>query len=269
MKKKLYLITLTTTLLLAGCGTSNKTTSTTPTVEPSATITQQPTATEESPAETTIPEETLSAASSTDAATETAASTTGFSVTPLPARYTDKASENMPDGTYNVTIYSDEIKQDGDTYKATLSFYDYDRYNVADIEKLKEGDYIQVQKQNVLVESKVENKDKDGNVVGITINGGVEEDGVDLLMTENEYRTTSLDDIPLYYEIGDATLPISKDVKIKDCIDYEKLPDGVDSTFKDLPDCISKVDPEYWTVASTEVTIQDGEIVNIIRNWRP
>jgi len=193
----------------------------------------------------------------------------GNTVSPLPAKYAEQASDNMPNGTYAVNLHSNDLKQNDDGFQVALSFYDYDRFTKEDVNSLQAGDSIQIQNQIVSVNSVEQYKDKDGNVIGMGINGGMEAGGVDLALRDEEYRTTTVDDVPLYYSIGEGTLPISKDVTIQDCNEYDSMPDGVVSNFKDLPDCITKVLPESWTQASTEITVKDGEIVKIYRRCMP
>lgn len=190
-------------------------------------------------------------------------------VMPLPALYTEKASNEMPDGEYSVSLDVNSFNDKGDGYQLSMEFYDYDRYAMEDIDSLKSGDTIQVQGKEVKVEDIYFNKDEDGNVLAGSINGGVEQDGVDLLLLEDCYRTTSLDDVPLYYSIGKGMLTISKDVIVQDCIDYETLPNGVEYNYDALPECIAEQYPECWTQAFTVVTVKDGKVVKILRNWRP
>ena len=51
----------------------------------------------------------------------------------------------------------------------------------------------------------------------VSINGGMEEqDGLDLLLDDDTYRTMTFDDYPVYYEMGEKTLPLAEDVVLKD-----------------------------------------------------
>lgn len=93
--------------------------------------------------------------------------------------------------------------------------------------------------------------------------------GSNIGTSANSVVATEEADVPLYYSIGKGTLTISKDMTVQDCIDYETLPDGVESNYEALPDSITKQYPDCWTEAYTVVTVKDGEIVKIVRNWRP
>lgn len=239
MKKKIIFVGVACFLLVGCNGTGTKDTVTTPSTEPVA-------------------------------ASESANQESGpKTVMPLPVKYTDNASDKMPDGEYSVSLDAKSLEKTENGYQVTLEFYQYDRYIAADIDNLKSGDSIQLKGELVEVSKVTENKDRDGKVLSISVNGGTEEGGFDLLLLGGEYRTTSLDDVPLYYSIGKGTLPISKEVVIKDCIDYEKLPDGVTSGFKELPENITGDDAEYWTQANTTVKIKDNQIVRIDRHWTP
>ena len=227
-------------MLLVGCNrTGAKNTVTTPSVEPVAT------------------------SESTNQESESK------TIMPLPVKYTDNASDKMPDGEYSVSLDAKTLEKTETGYQVTLEFYQYDRYIAADINNLKIGDSIQLQGELVDVDEVTENKGRDGKVLGVSVNGGTEECGFDLLLCGGEYRTTSLDDIPLYYSIGTGTLPISKDVVIKDCIDYETLPDGVTSGFQELPQSITEENADYWAEINTTVKIKDNQIVRIDRHWMP
>lgn len=190
-------------------------------------------------------------------------------VMPLPAWYTDKAGNHMPDGEYPVSFRLKDLKKTVKGYALRMEFFDYDRYAVKDVKQLKKGDSIQVQHKMVKVESVTWNKDKEGTVTLVDINGGTEENGLSLLLDEEEYRTTSLDDYPLYYSIGKVTAAISRDMTCQDCYDYETLPDGIITGYEDLPGSITKSQLKYWTQSNTTVTIRNEEIVKIARRWTP
>lgn len=190
-------------------------------------------------------------------------------VKPLPAMFAEEASDEMPDGGYAVSIKPDGVKKTKDGYAITMKFFDYDRYAKEEVDGLKKGDSIQVLGKNIKVETVEKMKGNSKTFFGLEINGGFEEDGVSLCLEDEEYRTTTLDDFPMYYSIGTGTVPVSKDLTVQDCCDYEKLPDGVITGYQEFPDSIVKNHGDYWTQCNTSIMVRNGEIVQIKRNWTP
>ena len=56
----------------------------------------------------------------------------------------------------------------------------------------------------------------DSETGSVQINGGIENDGIDLMEDDGLYRTVTLDDYPVYYSVGKVTLPLSEDVTFED-----------------------------------------------------
>ena len=192
-------------------------------------------------------------------------------VMPLEPVYAAEASDQMPDGSYAVAFQTTDLQQTADGYALTMEFYDYDRYAEDDILNLQEGDTIQVQKETVKVKTVELEQNETGAVTYAVINGGIEEGGFELTTDDiwGGYRTVTMDDYPLYYSIGSATLPISRDMTLQDCSDYETLPDGLVTTYADLPGGITENANDNWNMTGTEITVRDGQIVQIIRHWTP
>lgn len=188
-------------------------------------------------------------------------------VMPLPAIFAEKAGDEMPDGDYSVSFATDDLQKTDKGYQIKMNFYDYDRYQKEEIDSLNHGDAIQVAGKEVAVDRISWNKDNKGKVIGVDINGGINEDGLSLRLEESVYCTTSLDDYPLYYSIGTGTLQVSKDIVLQDCYDYETLPEGIVTGYKDLPESITKSGSEYWTQSNTAITVRNNEIVKIVRRW--
>lgn len=202
---------------ITACGGSSQETT-------AAETTTQETTAEETTAEETTEEET------TEAETETNANG-GIVVKPL--QDDNAVSSNMPDGAYYVQLDPESLKKDGDHYTVSAEFFSFDRYDPDDINALKEGDSIQVLGENVDVESIDRSSDQnaDGEEESteqgalsfnyVEINGGIENNGVNLLLDGEYYRTQSLDDYPMYYSLGTAVIPLSADVQYLDFSDLQ------------------------------------------------
>ena len=109
----------------------------------------------------------------------------------------------------------DISEKDGKT-QITLTVYDYDVYDMVDISQLAVGDTIVVDGKDMVVASR---EDKDGFV---TINGGLEQGGVDLTSDDSGvYYAVGMDDAKSYHELGKITVPVAEGFVLTDNSDLE------------------------------------------------
>ena len=144
----------------------------------------------------------------------------------------------------------------------TAEIYDYDRYELEDIQGLKEGDQIQVCRKPVTVES----IRRDNGIV--IINGGIESGGVELIEDDGLYRTYAMDDHPIYYDLGTITLPLSTDCTFEDHPDLVHEPDGLVYEYEDVPAAIQASETPF-NCYNTVITVRQEQVVQIIRYWIP
>ena len=209
---------------------------------------------------------------------------TSKKIEPLPVMYTDQASDNMPDGEYAVSFVSSDLTKTDEGYRLKLKFYEYDRYSMKDIEGLKQGDVIDITvyeyengesvsvRKNMTVESVVFTENDEGQITAAMINNGIEENGAELMlnMETGEFENLMWDIYPVYYSIGEGTIPISEYMTFQDCIDYDKLPDGEITYYDDLPESITEAEEKgEFNNGAMRVVIRNGEIVQIIRIFTP
>ena len=136
---------------------------------------------------------------------------------------------------------------------------------------LSEGDTIAThldgtENATVLTVERIERKDG-----YVTINGGMEEGGIDLCKEDDHYRTLTWDDYPAYYEVGVVKqLVMADDIELSDgAADFEADPVIVKGD-RAVCDAMSDEEDIYgWNAGNTTVTIQDGEIAHIDRIWVP
>ena len=198
--------------------------------------------------------------------------TTGKEI--LPTQKTllaSKADVNMPDGTYSAAFKpSKDLKKTETGYTLATEFFNYDSYEAQDILGLKAGDTIQVQGKKIIVQT-IKQEKTNGKVDGVYVNGEIEQGGTFFYLENNGYfRTMIFDDYPLYYSIGEAVLPISRDVQIVDhANDSGADGAGVISGYDKLESSLSNDDYVGFTEDNTQVTICGGEIVKIAREWTP
>ena len=145
----------------------------------------------------------------------------------------------------------------------TLTAYSIDTYKASEIDNLQKGDTILFRNDTIIV-SKIEK----GRY--LTINGGIENGGVELAAYEGgTYRVQLMDDHPQYSELGKVQLPLSKDLTIIDCGDNPTDPyDTIRTNHKQWLDNAKEYKREFSEL-NTRVKIENGIITTITRNWIP
>lgn len=176
----------------------------------------------------------------------------------MPLYPLESAEDAVADGGYAVAFSAADLKKTADGYTLTAEIYDYDRYEMEEIDNLKQGGRIQICKQPVTVESIIA---EDGTV---HINGGTEAGGVDLVEEDGIYRTNGSDGQPLYYDLGSLTLPLSKDCTFEDQTDLQGESEGAVYEYPELPAAIEK-SGEPFRAVDTVITVRMEQIVQIIR----
>ena len=154
---------------------------------------------------------------------------------------------------------ADISEKDGKT-EITLTVYDYDIYDMVDIAQLAVGDTIVVDGKDMVVTSR---EDKDGFV---TINGGLEQGGVDLTSDDSGvYYAVGMDDAKSYHELGKITVPVVDGFVLTDNSDLEH-PDETYAA-SDLAK-LAASEPGF-TANNTLATIEHGELTVLARSYTP
>lgn len=181
-------------------------------------------------------------------------------------------SDPLSDGTYHISFESDKVwvGERRNTINDAV-VYDYDRYTAPEIEALSEGDTIATHLNGTeeITALTVESIEQENNYV--TINGGIEEGGIDLCKEDDHYRTLTWDDFPVYYEVGVAKqLVMADDIELSDgAADFEADPVIVKGD-RAVCDAMSNEEDGYgWNAGNTTVTIQNGEMTHADRIWVP
>ena len=102
----------------------------------------------------------------------------------------------------------------------------------------------------------------------VSINGGIEQGGVDLWRSNDVYRTVTYDDYPVYYMVGELVLPMDENITLSDSSS------GVDAASVETNGTngvASAVGADLggWTEYNTTVSTTDGKVSNIRRIWVP
>ena len=128
----------------------------------------------------------------------------------------------LTDATVAASFGAEDISEKDGKTEITLTVYDYDIYDIVDISLLAVGDTIVVDGKDMVVASR---EDKDGFV---TINGGLEQGGVDLTSDDSGvYYAVGMDDAKSYHELGKITVPVAEGFVLTDNSD----PDHPDETY--------------------------------------
>ena len=168
---------------------------------------------------------------------------------------------NLSDCMVNVSFEKEDIVAgEDDNIQLKVKVWTYDLYDMIDISMLEEGAVIQIRGEDVQVSS-VEMSDK-----GVLINGGLDNEGYELRTDENSvYYEIGYSDVLSYYEVGEATLPVSDEFVFIDSSDLDK--GEVSYSIDDLQN-----DKEIYfdfTPNNTKIVIEEGKIIVMERVYTP
>ena len=160
--------------------------------------------------------------------------------------------------------------QDG---KLTAKVFSCDIYKKEEIEKLAVGDKITFHEEGVAqdqcVITEVKSIERNDQHHLVSINGGMEQPGgLDLKLEDDVYRTMTFDDYPLYYEMGEKTMPLAEDVVLKDS-SADPQAEAVETTGADAVAAAINADPDNWTTYNTTLVVQGGKVLEVRRIWVP
>ena len=178
-------------------------------------------------------------------------------VEPLPETLDVNA---LTDATVAASFSAEDISEKDGKTQITLTVYDYDVYDMVDVAQLAVGDTIVVDGKDMVVTSR---EDKDGVV---TINGGLEQGGVDLTSDDSGvYYAVGMDDAKSYHELGKIAVPVAEGFVLTDNFD----PDHPDETYaaSDLAK-LAASEPGF-TANNTLATIEHGELTVLARSYTP
>ena len=196
--------------------------------------------------------------------TETGTNTEESEAVVKPLYPLETAQDALADGGYSVSFTADDLMKTDAGYELTVEVYEYDRYEMEAIDNLESGSKIQFCNKEITVD-KVEKNSETGFVL---INGGIENDGIELMEEDGMYRTVTFDDYPVYYSVGKVTIPLADDITFEDQAASEQESEQPIAGLKDLPDAIENSDISFGCY-NTVITVRQEQIVQIIRHWVP
>lgn len=195
----------------------------------------------------------------TDNTNNTETSPEGLSIIPL-----DEGIDvnNLTDCELPCTINFDTLKNTDDGMTVDFEIYTMDLYDAVAMNNMNIGDTIEVDGENIVVNSIDE---KNGVIY---VNGGEEEGGAEFISNGGgTYRYFGMDDYATYTNEGTVNLEIGKDASLTDNSNMDE-PDGVTVKGSDLYDYFEKSD-KYFFWGNTTVRIEDGKVVEIVRKFVP
>lgn len=177
---------------------------------------------------------------------------------PLP----DTTMENLTDATLPISLEKgDAYVDDTGALQMDVKIYAYDKYDLVDISTLTVGDTI------VRYSGEVEVTSMEKNEAGtILINGGEEAGGFDLATDETGiFYELGFNDAKNWYEVGEATLRVSADMKGVDNADPDR---GEVALYPGdlLNDAIENF---HFTPHNTTVRVEGGQVVEMNRRYVP
>ncbi len=245
MKKKLVGVLLCAAMMLTACGNSNESNVSNTSLESSeSAVAEESTVTEDS-AESTVE-------------TSEEQGNSG-KVEPLASKID---VNNLADGTYSVSFTSADSSMEDGAFSIHVTVYDYEHFDAAQVNALKEGDVLSIDGNDMTVESV---SVSDTGLV--TVNGGLEEGGCDLYVDEDGTYYESLMDIGKnYIEIGEVTLPVSEEFIFTDDSDPENQ--GVEYYAGDMITYLENSE-EVFSESATTITVADGKLTSMHRIFLP
>jgi PKD repeat protein len=178
------------------------------------------------------------------------------------------------DDTQTITFVSAAITSGVQDGKLTAKVFSCDIYKKEEIEKLAVGDKITFHEEgaawNQFVTVAVKSIEKNDQYHLATINGGMEQPGgLDLKLEDDDtYRTMTFDDYPLYYEMGEKTMPLAGGVVLKDS-SADPQAEEMETAGASAVAAAINADPDNWTVYNTTLVVQGGRVQEVRRIWVP
>lgn len=179
-------------------------------------------------------------------------------VYPLP----DSTMDTLDNATFAISLEKgDAYVDDTGVMRMDVKIYSYDLFDMVDISKLKIGDTIVTRSGEVKVSS------VDRNELGtVFINGGLENGGFDLFSDGGGvYYEIGFSDAKNWYEVGEATLRVSVDLKFSDNTD----PDKGEQLYYAGSFLTDEVTDYNFTPHNTVVRTENGQIVSMERIYTP
>lgn len=187
-----------------------------------------------------------------------AAEQTPAKIHPLP----DTAMENLTDAVLSVSLEEGGAYVD-DTGKMQMDvkIFTYDKYDMVDVSMLKVGDILVTHAGEVEITAL--SRREDGTIL---INGGLDENGMDLITDETGvFYESGYSDVKNWYPIGEATIRVSTDFLYHDTSDLDRG----EVLYYPGDFLIGAVTDYHFTPYNTTIRVENGQIIEMYRVYTP
>lgn len=177
---------------------------------------------------------------------------------PLP----DATMDNLSDAILSISLEEgDAYVDDTGKMQMDVTIYSYDKYDMVDISMLNVGDILVTHAGEVEITA-LERKEN-GTIL---INGGLYEDGFDLITDETSiFYECGYNDAKNWYEIGEATIRVSVDFKYHDTSDLETG----EILYYPGSFLIGEVTDYNFSPYNTTIRVENGQIIEMNRVYTP
>ena len=179
-------------------------------------------------------------------------------VEPIQSRYD---VNDLSNSEFAVSFTVDDVKTQEDQTSIHLTAYDCELFNASEIENLKVGDILVIDRNEMKVETVEPQSDS-----WIQINGGLDQDGCDLCKGEDGLYYEMQLESKSYQPMAELDLPLAKNFVFTDSSDPDKQ--GQEYNTKEFLDLL-KDDVYGFYPSNSTVTVENGEISQITRNFIP
>ena len=170
--------------------------------------------------------------------------------------------DQLEDCTLDISLEKDALTVDeAGTFQMQLTVHVYDRYAFADISRMKPGDILSINGQDLQVTSLEET-----SYGSILINGGLEKGGHELRTKGGVYYETGFSDVRSYYAIGTITLPLAPDFVY---IDASDLDQGEARWSAEAFASMYEKIAQYFQPSSTSIVVEKGVVTSLTRIYVP
>ena len=179
-------------------------------------------------------------------------------VEPIQSRYD---VNDLSNSEFAASFTVDDVKTQENQTSIHLTAYDCELFNAPEIENLKVGDILIIDRNEMKVESVEQQSDS-----WIQINGGLDQDGCDLCKGEDGLYYEMQLESKSYQPLTEIDLPLAKNFVFMDSSDPDKQGQEYDTEeFLNL----LKDDVYGFYPNNSTVTVENGEISKITRNFIP
>jgi len=179
-------------------------------------------------------------------------------VEPIQSRYD---VNDLSNSEFAASFTVDDVKTQENQTSIHLTAYDCELFNASEIENLKAGDILIIDRNEMKVESVEQQSDS-----WIQINGGLDQDGCDLCKGEDGLYYEMQLESKSYQPLTEIDLPLAKNFVFMDSSDPDKQ--GQEYNTEEFLNLL-KDDVYGFYPNNSTVTVENGEISKITRNFIP